>query len=205
MIYINDSFSGIEKEEYFAEYNMLSSQRKIIVDRYRKFEDKVRSVCAYRLLQKGLLLEYGIKDSPIFEYSEYGKPSIIGFPDIHFNISHCQNAIVCGISNAPIGVDIENIRDVKDEFVNYCFNETEISLVEHSISPGLQFAILWTRKESYLKLHGKGINNDMKSVLCEIDENSVSFNTMINEEKGYVCTICRNSGLMRAKSIQKKT
>ena len=80
-----------------------------------------RKTCAaaYLLLCEGLRKEYGITEKPVFEYGEHGKPSIVGHPEICFNISHCREAVLCALSDKPIGVDIESIREYKDTLVHY--------------------------------------------------------------------------------------
>ena len=50
-------------------------------------------VLAYQLLKRGLREVYGIMENPVFEYNEHGKPSIVGHPEIFFNLSHCKYEI----------------------------------------------------------------------------------------------------------------
>ena len=82
-------------------------------------------VLAYQLLKRGLREEYGITENPVFEYNEHGKPSIAGHPNIFFNLSHCKEAAVCVVSDQPVGVDVESIREYKDGLVHYSMNEEE--------------------------------------------------------------------------------
>ena len=142
-------------------------------------------VLAYLLLKKGLRETYGITDNPIFEYNEHGKPSIVGYPDICFNLSHCKEAVVCVISDQPIGVDVESIREYKESLVRYTMNDEEISEIESSETPAASFIRLWTMKEATMKLIGTGISNDMKTV---IDTNKYTYTTV--ERQQYIYTVC---------------
>ena len=131
-----------------------------------KFEQGQRlCVLAYQLLKQGLRENYGITENPIFTYNEHGKPSIESHPDIYFNLSHCKEAVICVISDQPIGVDIESIREYKESLVNYTMNEAEIAEIQKAENPASDFIRLWTMKEATMKLIGTGISNDMKTVI----------------------------------------
>ena len=151
-----------------------------------KFEQGQRlCVLAYQLLKEGLQKEYGITDNPIFEYNKHGKPSIVGHPEIYFNLSHCKEAAICVISDKPIGVDVESIREFKDSLVNYTMNDEEKAEMASSSNPAATFIRLWTMKEATSKLIGTGITNDVKSL---IDTTKYKYNT--TEKESYIYTIC---------------
>lgn len=151
-----------------------------------KFEQGQRlCVLAYQLLKEGLQKEYGITDNPIFEYNEHGKPSIVGHPEIYFNLSHCKEAVVCAISDKPVGVDVESIREFKDSLVNYTMNDEEKAEMASSSNPAATFIRLWTMKEATSKLIGTGITNDVKSL---IDTTKYKYTTV--ERQRYTYTIC---------------
>ena len=101
-------------------------------------------VLAYQLLKQGLREEYGIMENPVFEYNEHGKPSIVGHPEICFNLSHCKEAVVCAVSDKPVGVDVESIREYRDSLVHYTMNDEEIQEIESSEHPASAFIRLWT-------------------------------------------------------------
>ena len=134
-------------------------------------------VLAYQLLKQGLREEYGIMENPIFEYNEHGKPSIVGHPEIFFNLSHCKYAAVCAINDQPVGIDVESIREYNDGLVRYTMNDEEVSLIKSADNPAAAFIRLWTMKEATMKLIGTGISNDMK--------------TVINTAKYKYSTVCR--------------
>jgi 4'-phosphopantetheinyl transferase len=153
-----------------------------------KFEQGQRlCVLAYQLLKQGLRENYGITENPIFTYNEHGKPSIESHPDIYFNLSHCKEAVICVISDQPIGVDIESIREYKERLVNYTMNEAEIAEIQKAENPASDFIRLWTMKEATMKLIGTGISNDMKTV---IDTTKYKYTTV--DKQRYIYTICEN-------------
>ena len=151
-----------------------------------RFEQGQRlCVLAYQLLKQGLREEYGITENPVFEYNEHGKPAIVGHPDIFFNLSHCKEAVVCAISDCPVGIDVESLREYRESLVRYTMNDAEIREIELTENPASAFIRLWTMKEATMKLIGTGISNDMKSI---IDTTRYKYTTV--ERQRYVYTVC---------------
>lgn len=142
-------------------------------------------VLAYQLLKQALRKEYGITENPIFEYNEHGKPSIVGHPEIFFNLSHCKEAAVCVVSDQPVGVDVESIREYREGLVRYSMNDEEVREIESSEHPERAFIHLWTMKEASLKLIGTGISNDLKTA---IDYQQFHYKTI--ESERYIYTVC---------------
>lgn len=182
MIYINDDIAGFD---FDAALPLLSEQRRQQALSFKHEQGRKTCAAAYLLLREGLRREYGITEAPLFEYGEYGKPHLVGYPDIHFSLSHCREAVLCVISNLPVGADIESIRPYNESLVRYTMNEKEQQQIQQSVRPDVEFIRLWTQKEAVCKLSGKGINNQMTTVL----KGSESFKTVVNLEQGYVYSV----------------
>ena len=163
----------------------ISAQRREQALKFKCEQGQRLCVLAYLLLKKGLRETYGITDNPIFEYNEHGKPSIVSHPEIHFNLSHCKEAAICVVSDQPIGVDVESIREYKESLVHYTMNDEEIHEIESSEDSASAFIRLWTMKEATTKLIGTGISNDMKTV---IDTTRYKYTTV--ERQQYIYTVC---------------
>ena len=185
MLYLNDDIQGFDFE---ASLPLLSEQRREQALKFKHEQGRKTCAAAYLLLCEGLRQEYGMTEKPVFEYGEHGKPFIVGHPDIHFNMSHCREAVACMVSDRPVGVDVESIREYKASLVHYTMNAQEISQIEQAERPDVAFIRLWTMKEAKMKLSGHGISNDMKYVL----DGSERFHTVVNEEKGYVLSCIGN-------------
>ena len=142
-------------------------------------------VLAYQLLKQGLREEYGITENPVFEYNEHGKPSIVGHPEIHFSLSHCKEAAACVVSDHPVGIDVESIREYKEGLAHYAMNDEEVRQIEASGHPAAAFIRLWTMKEATLKLIGTGISDDLKTA---IDHERYQYTTV--ERATYLYTVC---------------
>lgn len=185
MLYVNDHLQDFDLA---LALQQLSGQRREQAQKYRYEMGQRTCAAAYLLLCRGLREEYGITELPIFEYGEHGKPSILGHPEIHFNLSHCREAAVCIISDYPVGVDVESVRPLKDSLAEYTMNDAELDEIRQAANPSLQFTRFWTMKEALLKLTGEGINNHLKNVLHRSD---VIFETTVAPDIRYVITHCR--------------
>ncbi len=185
MIYLNDDIANFNFE---AALPLLSAQRREQALKFKFALGRQTSAAVYLLLLEGLRKEYGITEPPVFEYAEHGKPSIVGHPEIHFNMSHCREAALCVLSDRPVGVDIESIREYQESLVRYTMNEAEVRQIEQAERPDVEFIKLWTRKEAVLKLSGTGIIDDMKHVL---EKTTSELTTVVGPEARYVYSVCR--------------
>ena len=171
-----------------AALGKISGQRREQAVKFKHELGQRLCVLAYQLLKQGLSEVYGIEENPVFEYNEHGKPSIIGHPEICFNLSHCKAAAICAISDQPVGVDVESVRSFNESLVRYTMNEDEIRQIESSEDQAVAFIRLWTMKESAMKLIGTGISNDMKHVL---QQEGLNFETFVDAQSRFVYSICR--------------
>ncbi len=189
MLYVDDSIGSFSLDDIQRSVAFVSYQRATLVDSFAFTIDKELSLKAYQLLQKGLKREYDISEPPLFDYNEYGKPSLSNHPDIHFNISHCKRAVACFVADHPVGVDVEEVNPFDPDVARYVLNQMEYNKVVNSSESDVEFAILWTMKESLIKLTGKGLQDELLPNLLQ-DVSQYDFQTIINRENGYVVTIC---------------
>lgn len=110
-------------------------------------EKKLLNLCA------GLLLRSLAGDAPL-TYGEHGKPSLPQGPQ--FSLSHAGNLAALAVSDAPVGVDVEMPRPVKDSVAKRYFQPEELAWME--ADPLNRFFFLWTRKEAVLKCCGRGLS-----------------------------------------------
>lgn len=84
--------------------------------------------------------------------NEYGKPLS---KDKCFNISHSHGYIALVIDTVNVGIDIEKIRDVDSDLMDYISNVEERNYIHDNVS----FFEIWTNKEALVKASGTGIRN----------------------------------------------
>ena len=179
MIYINDNIDAFDVE---AALPLLSDERREQTLRFRFERGRKTCAAAYLLLCEGLQKEYGIAEKPLFSYGPHGKPALRDYPDIHFNLSHCRDAVVCAISNRPVGIDVESVSHYKESVARY-------TQILHADRPDVMFTRLWTMKEAVLKLSGEGLRDNLKEVLADVD--CLNIETVVSEDERYVYSVAR--------------
>ena len=182
MVYIDSHPQLLDLTEALA---AVSAERRTYALRYRREEDQRLCLSAYLLLQRALREEYGLSEVPPFCIGEHGKPVLEGYPDIHFNLSHCREAVACVVSIHPVGIDIEMVDSYDEALLPTTMNEKEQQMLLES------FIRFWTMKESLLKLTGEGITDNLPSVLSKLEatgeSQNISFQTTFHNR--YIYTV----------------
>lgn len=132
----------------------------------KKVHHKAQSAAARKLLLWGLQREYGIKELPCIGQEEHGKPFFTEKAHAHifFNYSHCQEGILCGISDGRIGVDLEQVRPRRLFPAKKMCHENELRLLGGAEDQVLSFIRIWVLKESYVKYTGEGLGRNLKEL-----------------------------------------
>lgn len=156
---------------------------------YKRSIDRFLCAEAYLLLKDALSECFGIDGEFSFGYAPSGKPFLNEYPEIHFNLSHCSSCVCCAVSSSPVGVDVENIQYDPD-LAGTVFNTSEQEAIESADNREIEFTKLWTMKESFLKLTGEGIVDNIKEVLTKEDP---VFELEINVGRGYVLCTARTA------------
>lgn len=153
---------------------------------------------AYALLGKALKTRFGITSYTVAKNNK-GKPFFTEYPNVYFNISHCDGLAVCGISSGEIGVDAERIRSYNGKVMERIFSEEEQSMIAVSKSPETDFFKIWTLKESLCKFTGDGIFSGLSDYsfdlsqeepLCKKAADKIFTQKII--EKKWVVSVCAN-------------
>lgn len=90
-----------------------------------------------------------------------GKPYFKDIP-IQFSISHSGNMWVCLMARKPVGVDIQEMREIQYlDIAKRFYTQEEIKYVELMGQYG--FFQIWTMKESYIKYLGTGLSEGLNT------------------------------------------
>ena len=193
---IKIAYSNIESLNLNEVYELLPESRKRKVDNLRFEKDKKLSAGAFILLNK--LLEEKNITHPLFESEKYGKPYILNYPNIYFNLSHSDKIVTGAISDREIGIDVEyNDCGIDLNIAKHYFHNSEYENIRNSKNPSDEFFKYWVLKESYMKYTGLGFNLDLNSfeiviedeIRLKNDENNLKFNLFdIDDYKLGVCS-----------------
>lgn len=180
-----------------AQYNNLlgevtwEKQQKLA--KYRRKEDAQRSLIGEIAIRKMIQDQLGLeKQKIIFEQNAYGKPYLKGVPNFHFNISHSDIYVACAISKNPIGIDIEMIKPIDFGIAKRFFTKAEeqyISEVQSEVRQQNRFYEIWTRKEAYIKLCGKGLHIPLNSFDVLTPAEKVYYKCIYGDDQ-VICHIC---------------
>lgn len=113
----------------------------------------------YQSIGLGYLIKKYTPGTPI-KYKGSNKP----YKDnIYFNGAHCNNYIVFATSNVEIGIDIEQVKPVKDNLIKHVFSLNDQSKIIDYDS----FFKYWTIKEAIVKADGTGFTTaDIQNIPC---------------------------------------
>ncbi|MDY5611615.1 4'-phosphopantetheinyl transferase family protein [Dysosmobacter sp.] len=109
-------------------------------------EKRREPLCAWLLLRLALRESFGWTELPPVALTDRGKPFFSDYPQVHFNLSHTEGAVLAGLSDKPIGVDIERIRPVAPRL-----------MAQVGASTDEDFFAAWVRREARTKCSGRGI------------------------------------------------
>lgn len=185
MIYVNDQIDEINEKALEKALSALPEWRKAQAMRFKHVQGRKECAFSYLLLCRALE-ERGILLQPTFLYGENGKPTMAELPDLHFNLSHCKVAVVCALSNCPIGIDVEKLGRYNERLARHTMNDDEMQEISTSEDKDVAFTRLWTMKEATMKLTGEGIGTNVRNVLRH--SSNIIYTTHVNKSKGYVVT-----------------
>ena len=172
---------GQLSEELLAELaNSLPQQQQQILSKMKNHRHRCEQVVAYLMLcdaianndaeiksDETIIRDYqnnGFEkhnsEQILWTFGEHGKPFLTNYEGIHFNISHCNEAVAIAVSDKEVGIDVEGRRKFSETLLQRSFDEKEQASVLRSNDPESEFARIWTRKEAWFKWTGTGILMD---------------------------------------------
>ena len=105
--------------------------------------------------------------------TEHGKPSLHGLPSAHVSLAHTRGAVVVGVGDRPLGVDIETVGavgDVAGVTSSLLLSAAEVRRVRSAPDPARAFLRHWTLKECLVKV---GVTTLDTAAEVEIDAGGV--------------------------------
>lgn len=174
---------------------ILDGERRARTERIKNREGQC--LCAGAgLLMKHALSEAGCERFNIISGAN-GKPYIEGRKDLFFNLSHSGKMVICALAPCEVGCDIERIRPSVSRIAGRYFTEEEQEFSAHSQK---NFFRMWTLKESFLKVTGKGLSLPLNSFNISVKDNEITISQSVDSRSysfkeyygfdGYCCSVC---------------
>jgi 4'-phosphopantetheinyl transferase len=152
----------------------LDSRERSRAARFVRDVDRARFIVAHAGLRRWLGLALGCAPEAVrFSEKPGGKPELSaeigGAPVLSFNLSHSPTLALVAWSEAPVGVDVEDVaREVDDrgvgEVVLSRTERVQLAALPEGPSRRSAFYAAWTRKEALLKALGTGLSRDATSI-----------------------------------------
>lgn len=152
-------------------YESLSQKRIEKVNALRVESAKKQSAGVELLLNNAVKCEYPDVKIPLkWEVDENGKLFLCDYPQLNVNLSHSGEYAACVVSDMPVGIDIQYMREAADlRIAERFFTESECEHIKKSENHYEVFYRLWTKKESLVKAVGCGLAIPLNS-FCVIED-----------------------------------
>lgn len=175
----------------------IPDDKKESVLRYRRDIDRKIRIYSDILIRCLISMKSGIKYREIdIKASRTGKPFLTCYPYYEFNISHTRTAVAAALSEKPVGVDIERVRDIDISIANKIFSDRELAwLYSKAEDQNLRFFEIWTKKEALAKYYGTGLSNNLKALDVLGSKHQAEFFTVT--AAGYILSTCSDTQLQK--------
>ena len=150
-----DNMSECSEQAVQAMLPLVSEQRREQASKFRHVFGRFACLKSYVMLAELMHWTPAEAIGARFNYNEYGQPLLTSeyiqrTATPFFSISHCRHAIAVAVSESPVGIDVESIRNADDALIEHTMNAQELAYIRQSKDPSVAFIELWTRKESFL-------------------------------------------------------
>lgn len=135
-----------------------------------------------KLLETALKREFdlNLKDEPR-SAGKYGKPFLVNHPEIHYNLSHSGDYVLCILADQPVGIDVQKHKKVnKEKLLKKMVPSERIPKILGAEDPEQAFFDQWALREAYVKWTGNGISMDLTKIPME-----EGWHILLSLEPGY--------------------
>lgn len=170
------NINELTPQTYNKWYNLMTEEKKSYINHINNKKSQKRSVAGEMLAKATIGKHLNIPPEQIeISQRENEKPYAVNC-NIEFNISHCEDIVVCAVHDSPIGIDIERIRPISAKVLKKFFSQAEQEYIlgkvpclqdydaELSNEQQKRFFEIWTGKEAYLKYTGEGLIKDLANL-----------------------------------------
>jgi 4'-phosphopantetheinyl transferase len=186
--YVEKIENLITKKELQEAILSFGMERKKEIQKSKNTTSVMESVAATILMDQ-LLVDSGYLSDDLIK-DKNGAPRFLKQKDLYCSISHSNEYVACAISDYPIGIDIQKMKEVNQVLLSKRFFSEQEKLSEN-------FYQIWTSKESYLKMIGIGLKKELNSFYTDLKKNqmfdlngNIIGNLFYKEYEQYVFCIC---------------
>ena len=191
MEYLTYNIDALTDTEYEKWFSLMTEEKQNKVNSYKSSDRKKASVAGEKRVKEYIGKALNIKpESLVILTHKNGKPYIKDC-SVYFNISHCENILLCAFSDEEIGADIEKTKPISLSVLKSFFSEEEQKFVlgkalsdcssEAYSTPEIleRFYRIYTLKEAICKKSGIGIKGLRDADALPFLDNSFKENDFI--------------------------
>lgn len=172
-VYVADVSTLNDASAFERALSLVPEYRQEKALRFKFLKGQVQSLGVGLLLKKACA-DFGIAGADAhIAYGENEKPLFAEFPDVHFNLSHSAERVMCCISTSEVGCDVEQIKGDRGRLAERFFKPSETAWIQHFATEELRsraFYRLWTLKECYMKVTGLGLSLPPDAFTLHVDD-----------------------------------
>ena len=186
---------SMEEKLFHQLLRCLPKERQHRILRFHHDDDRLRCMIGGLLVQMQLAKQLQCEPTELnYHVNKFGKYELTNH-NLHFNLSHAGQYVICAISDRLVGVDIEEKQSRDFSSFQSVWTEREKDFFQ--VDKMEDFYYLWTAKESYVKWLGTGLATDLKTV--DIDHNGIVYQNRkiasarvqtIKVDSQYQCAVC---------------
>ncbi len=170
----------------------LPAWRRERLERLHDPEARQECLCA-GLLYAFVLLCHGVPPQEPVTTLPAGKPVFQDRRDLYFSLSHSGRYVLCAISPASVGADVQEIRKVKLSIARR-FHQRERDWLAEQPLPEQAIFQIWTRKEAWVK----AVSDQRVVSLAEVDVMHLlrewQFQDLCLEDNAFQAAVCFRRG-----------
>ena len=163
--------SRLTREQLAQAYDRMAPSRRDHIQRFRREEDRDRSLAGEWLLRQLLQTHWNLS-SPQILRQENGRP-ILEDGALFISIAHSDDLVVCAADERPVGIDVEKCKPFRWALAERICTPEEWEYLCRGVCPEgalcteeaviSRFYEIWTGKEAWFKMLGTGLQ-DLRSV-----------------------------------------
>lgn len=155
------------------------------VERKRHRADRLCSILG-DILAVRTVNELACRTDTVLKHDASGRP-YVDIPSLYLSVSHSGDMVVCAVSDRPVGIDVEKIKDRCFGSADKICSEEELDYINGSAK---RFLEVWTAKEAYSKMTGEGIKAILRGVYTDIKNKNVMGEPLtVMEYDGHICSV----------------
>ncbi len=209
--FVFDEYEAVSDSVYEELLMLMPEGRKKKARTYRRRRDRISCVMAFCLLEYALVSESPrllgrhmslgewLSDNRLsLAHNSFGKPYLKEYPQIHFNLSHCDRGCACVLADSEAGVDIQDGRSITRAMMCRVCHPDELAYLAAADNPTKEFIRLWAMKEAWVKMEGTGISVPLN----QVDTMTLGDRIRVLECDKYILTTVKRSETNEDVNIQ---